>query len=89
MQYIKFRYSKTPTEISNRKAVVLTEPSNNYFTLDITEFNDEELDELEAGLAKYQEQLDEVFAARTEWLRNAGFNSYYRSFNKDKMNMAV
>jgi len=89
MKYIKFQYSKTPTEITNRKAVVLTEPSNNYFTIDITEFNDEELDELEAGLAEYQEKIEEAFTARTKWIRKAGFNSYFRSFNKDKMNMAV
>jgi hypothetical protein len=89
MKYIQFQYTKTPTDVTDRKAVVLSEPSNNFFTIDITEFNDEELGELEAGLLLIQSNIDKAFAARTTWLREQGFGSYFRNFNKDKMTKII
>lgn len=89
MKKIQFQYHKTPEEITNRKAIVLSKPTRNYFTIDITELNDVELLELEAGLAEYQEEIDKAFANRTKWIREHGFGSYFRNFNKDKISMVV
>ncbi len=89
MKKIRFQYHKTPKDITNREAIVLSKPSKNYFTMDITELNDDELSQLEAGLAEYQEEIDKIFAKRTKWIRDNGFDSYFRSFSQTKMNMAV
>lgn len=85
MKHIQFQYTKTPVEVTQRKAVVLSKPNKNYFTIDITEFNDEEMDELEAGLELLQKEIDDAYAKRTRWLQTNGFGSYFRSFNPDKM----
>lgn len=89
MKKIQFQYSKTPTEVTLRKAIVLSKPTKNYFTIDITELNEEEMEELNAGLAILQSDIDKAFAERTKWIRSHGFGSYYRSFNEEKMNMIV
>jgi hypothetical protein len=85
MKNIQFQYRKTPENPTNREAIVLSEPSNNYFTLDITEVESKERKELEAGLAKLQKEIDGAFSNRTKWLRDNGFGSYFRNFSKDKM----
>jgi hypothetical protein len=87
MKNIQFQYRKTPEQLTDREALVLTEPSNNYFTLDITEVSDEEREKLEAGLAELQIGIDEAFSHRIKWLRDNGFASYFRNFSKDKMTM--
>lgn len=89
MKKIQFQYSKTPTEVTLRKAIVLSKPTKNYFTIDTTELNEEEMEELNAGLATLQSDIDDAFAKRTKWLQEHGFGSYFRNFNPDKMNMAV
>ena len=77
MQFIRFQYNKTPTESSERDFVVFTKPTNNYFGIDITELNVEELDRLERGLDIFQEDIDEALANRTRWLKENGFGSYF------------
>ena len=89
MKNIQFQYRKTPENITSREAIVLNEPSNNYFTLDITEVSDAQRKDLEAGLAKLQKDIDEAFSHRTKWLRDNGFASYFRNFSKDKMSISL
>ena len=87
MNEIHFQYRKSPTDVTLRKAAVLAKPTNNYFTLDTTELNSEEHEELMEGLAALQLNIEEAFNARTSWIKDKGFGSYYRSFSKDKMDM--
>jgi|APSaa5957512576_1039674.scaffolds.fasta_scaffold00616_22 hypothetical protein len=87
MKEINFQYKKTPSEVTLRKAFVLQQPTNNYFTLDTTELNFEEQKELEEGLQMLQQNIDEAFASRTAWVKEHGFGSYYRSFNQEKMSI--
>jgi hypothetical protein len=85
MNEIEFQYNKTPTDVTLRKAVILTKPNNNYLTIDTTELNEEEYKELEEGLDTLQSNIDKAYKERTSWLQSSGFGSYFRSFNKDKM----
>jgi len=89
MKNIQFQYRKTPENLTDREAIVLSEPSNNYFTLDITKIDDKEREKLEAGLAELQKEIDSAFSHRTKWLRDNGFGSYFRNFNKDKMSLVT
>lgn len=85
MKNIQFQYQKTPENLTDREVIVLSEPSNNYFTLDITKVGGVEREELKAGLVKLQTEIDGAFSRRTKWLQDNGFDSYFRNFNKDKM----
>ncbi len=89
MKNIHFQYRKTPENLTTREAIVLSEPSNNYFTLDITKVDPAEREKLEASLAKLQKDIDTAFSHRTKWLRANGFGSCFRNFNKDKMSLIV
>ena len=85
MKKIQFQYRKTPENITNREAVVLSTPTSNYFTVDMTELDNAQRQKLEKGLAEYDKQLKDLFSLRTKWLRDSGFGSNFRNFNKDKM----
>ena len=89
MKTIQFQYRKSPENITDRKAIILSPPSNNYFTLDITELDKAERLRLEAGLVELQRGVDEAFTIRTNWLRDNGFATCYRNFTKDKMNLVL
>ncbi len=87
MKNIQFHYRKTPENLTQREAIILSKPSNNYFTLDITKIDDKGREKLEAGLAELQKEIDTAFSHRTKWLRDNGFASYFRNFSKDKMSI--
>jgi hypothetical protein len=87
MKTIEFQYRKTPENITDRKAIILTTPSNNYFTLDVTLLDTPNINKLELGLQELQKDIDTAFTTRTKWLRDNGFSSYYRNFSKDKMTL--
>jgi hypothetical protein len=87
MNTIKFTYTKTPQDISQREAVVLTKPSNNYFTLDITVSESDEVNRLLEGLDEFQVSIDRVFAERAAWLKEEGWAGNFRNFSKDKMEL--
>jgi hypothetical protein len=89
MKKIQFQYSKTPENPTDREAIILSKPSNNYFTVDITKLSTQERQELEEGLIELQKGIDEAFILRTEWLRKKGFGNNFRNFNKDKMSLVV
>jgi hypothetical protein len=87
MKTIQFQYRKTPEHITDREAIILSKPSNNYFTLDITELDASELENLETGLVELQKGIDDAFTARTKWIRDNGFGNCYRNFSSDKMSL--
>jgi hypothetical protein len=87
MKTIEFQYRKTPENITDRKAIILTNPSNNYFTLDVTSLNAPDVNKLETGLQELQKNIDTAFTTRTKWLKDNGFSSCYRNFSKDKMTL--
>jgi len=89
MNTIQFQYRKTPEQITDREAIILSAPSNNYLTLDITELDKAEKVKLEAGLVELQKGVDEAFTNRNNWLRDNGYNTCYRSFTKDKMSQVI
>ena len=49
MKTIQFQYRKSPENITDREAIILSPASNNYFTLDITELDKAEKVKLETG----------------------------------------
>ena len=85
MNTIEFQYRKTPQDITDREAILLSPASNNYLALDITELDKADKVKLEAGLVELQKGVDEAFSIRTKWLRDNGYNTCYRNFAKDKM----
>lgn len=89
MNNIQFYYRKEPENITERKAIVLSKPTKNYLTLDVTTISEEDRERLEKGLKVLQKEIDEAFSHRTKWLRDNGFNTYFRSFNKDKMSFTT
>ena len=89
MNTIQFQYRKTPEQITDREAIILSAPSNNYLTLDITELDKAEKVKLEAGLVELQKGVDEAFTIRNTWLRDNGYNTCYRNFTKDKMSQVI
>jgi hypothetical protein len=89
MKKIQFQYHKTPENITNREAIVLSKPTDNYFTVDMTELDDSQRQTLEKGLVEYDKKLQDLFSLRNEWLRDSGFASYFRNFNKDKMSSVI
>ena len=89
MNTIQFQYRKTPEQITDREAIILSPASNNYLTLDITELDKAEKVKLEAGLVELQKGVDEAFTARTKWIRDNGFETCYRNFAKDKMSQVI
>ena len=89
MNTIQFQYRKTPEQITDREAIILSPASNNYLTLDITELDKAEKVKLEAGLVELQKGVDEAFTTRTKWIRDNGFGTCYRNFTKDKMSMVI
>jgi hypothetical protein len=89
MNTIQFQYRKSPENITDREAIILSPASNNYLTLDITELDKADKVKLEAGLVELQKGVDEAFTNRNNWLRDNGYNTCYRSFTKDKMSQVI
>ncbi len=89
MKKIQFQYRKTPENITNREAIVLSKPTDNYFTIDMTELDSVQRQKLEKGLEEYDKKLNDLFSLRTKWLRDSGFGSNFRNFNKDKMSLVI
>ena len=89
MKKIQFQYRKTPENITNREAIVLSKPTDNYFTIDMTELDSVQRQKLEKGLEEYDNKLNDLFSLRTKWLRDSGFGSNFRNFNKDKMSLVI
>jgi len=89
MKKIQFQYRKTPENITNREAIVLSKPTDNYFTIDTTELDSVQRQKLEKGLEEYDKKLNDLFSLRTKWLRDSGFGSNFRNFNKDKMSLVI
>ena len=89
MKKIQFQYRKTPENITNREAIVLSKPTDNYFTIDMTELDSVQRQKLEKGLEEYDKKLNDLFSLRIKWLRDSGFGSNFRNFNKDKMSLVI
>jgi hypothetical protein len=89
MKKIQFQYRKTPENLTNREAIILSKPSNNYFTIDITELDNQERIILNTGLIELQKEIDNAFTHRTKWLKDNGFGTHFRNFNKDKMTLVI
>ena len=58
MNTIEFQYRKTPQDITDREAILLSPASNNYLALDITELDKADKIKLEAGLVELQKGVD-------------------------------
>ena len=87
MKEIQFQYRKTPVEVTLRRAAVLSKPSPNYFTVDTTDLDSVEHEELMTGLDELQKDIDKAFANRTKWLKEKGIGGNFRNFSEEKMDM--
>ena len=57
---IKFKYTKANGETTERVAIVLTSPQKNFAMLDLSDYTEEELKEIAAKYAEYQEALKQA-----------------------------
>lgn len=82
---MQFDYLKSSTDKSHREFLALNNPNTNYFGLDISELEDDEVAEVVFGLAQFDKKIAEAMAERTKWVKEKGYDTYYRYFNPSKM----
>lgn len=70
---IKFTYTKDNGDVSERVAIVLAKPSQNYLVLDISSVPPSEL-------AYISEQLEAYELAKKNMLKSFGLDKYVKSF---------
>jgi hypothetical protein len=75
---ILFTYTKPNGDISERTALVIQKPTDNYSMLDITDLDETERSVLESRLEEY---FDEVRELRAE----LGLNSFWKNFKESRM----
>ncbi len=76
---IKFQYTKPNDEVSNRCLFVLNKPSDSYFGIDLSEFNEEEK-------AQYNLMLEGLMASVAKEIENLGLHHNYRRFKEERIN---
>lgn len=73
----EFAYKKATGDVSNRSAFVVSVPSNKYFCIDLTEFEEDER-------VGYMVALKELYETHNESLKNSikemGLSGNYRQF---------
>lgn len=76
----KFTYTKDNGDISQREVYVAGVPNKNYFTIDLSEYNEEEKE-------IYIKGIKEIYETYTEGLKEEikalGLGSNYRFFKED------
>ena len=74
----KFTYKKENGEVSDREVFIITEPSDNYFGLDLTEKTKEEKNTINDTLGDLYDIINEYIVAE-------GLDTKYRTFKKDRI----
>lgn len=52
---INFKYKKSPEDVSNRTVVVLDQPSNKYFGIDVSDLDEDEQEQINAEIQNAQD----------------------------------
>jgi hypothetical protein len=79
MKIKHFTYTKDNGDISNRVAVMVSSPRENYLVYDVTDFTDKELHRLEVALDHAEAERDKAIAD-FELLTGKQLNRLWRSF---------
>lgn len=79
---ISFTYTKPNGEVSERTALVLSKPSENYLMLDLSDLDSDEIDYLEQRVAEYE-------SARKALLESFRFGPYMKSFKASRMSICT
>lgn len=79
-QRIEFTYTKPNASVSKRDAFVISCPSDSYFMLDLSEFNDEDKDAYTRALV---ELYEDMHYQMKEAVSELGLSSCYRRFKAD------
>ncbi len=79
---IAFTYTKPTGEVSERVAIVLSKPSENYLMLDLSDLDADEIDYLEQRVAQYQSKQKAL-------LEEFNFAPYMKSFKPSRMNICI
>lgn len=74
-QTASFQYTKENGEKSNRVVYVISSPSDMYFTIDLTEFDENER-------AWYIEKIKEAYENLRQEIKEIGLSTNYRNFKK-------
>jgi len=89
MKIMQFDYRKNSNDTSHREFIALTTPTKNYFGLDISELEDEEVAEVVYGVSRFDDLIKEALEHRTQWLKEKGYGTYYRNFSPEKMGKII
>jgi hypothetical protein len=79
---ISFTYTKPSGEVSNRVALVLSKPSDNYLMLDLSDLDSDEIDYLEQRVEQYESE-------RKALLNKFNFDPYIKSFKASRMTICT
>jgi len=74
-----FNYTKPNGETSTRNLFVLNSPSDSYFGIDLSEFNEEER-------SQYNKMLEQLMDSVKTEIVNIGLEHNYRRFKEERMN---
>ena len=77
----KFKYEKNPGDVSHREVFILGVPSDNYFGIDLSEFNDKDKQFYLHNLELLSSQFDQA-------INELGLKQNYRLFKKLKVRSA-
>jgi hypothetical protein len=75
---IQFEYEKPDGSKSTRELFVLNKPSDSYFGIDLSEFDEEEK-------SKYNEMLAQLMQSVNEEIENIGLQHNYRRFKEERI----
>ena len=74
----KFRYRKPNGEESNRTVFVLSKPSDMYFGIDLSEFDEDEK-------SFYESELRKLYNGVEAAIEDMGLNNNYRNFKQSRI----
>lgn len=73
---LKFKYTKSSGEVTDRVGIVLTKPNYNYSILDITSVNEDEREYIEKLYLAYE-------AERKALMKKYGLDMYFKAFKPE------
>ena len=82
MKRLQFTYTKENNDVSKRDLVVISQPSNKYFGIDISELDDNQKMWFITNLKELRDEYDESFKSL---LDEFNLSNRYRQFFQTKM----
>lgn len=75
---ITFTYTKPNGEVSHRRGLVVQKPTDNYSILDLSEFDEEEIETYKTALEEYHNEMRIL-------RKDLGLDEVWKNFKADRM----